>query len=74
MPHGDHTGPNGQGPKTGRAAGNCAGDNAPGILNPGQGRGLRNGRCGNGRGKGPGMGNGHGNGNGCRHGFGRRGQ
>jgi len=51
MPGGDGTGPAGQGPMTGRAAGFCAGFNAPGYANPmprarrffrrGFGRGLR---------------------------------
>ena len=53
MPGGDGTGPNGQGPMTGRALGFCAGFNAPGFMNPGFarvagfrrgfGRGLRRG-------------------------------
>ena len=34
MPSGDKTGPYGQGPKTGRAAGYCAGYNNPGYMNP----------------------------------------
>jgi hypothetical protein len=40
MPRGDGTGPAGQGPKTGRAAGYCAGYDAPGFMNPGPGRGF----------------------------------
>lgn len=39
MPRGDGTGPNGFGPMTGRAAGFCAGYNAPGYANPVGGRG-----------------------------------
>lgn len=38
MPRGDGTGPAGQGPMTGRAAGYCAGYNSPGYANPGWGR------------------------------------
>lgn len=39
MPRGDGTGPLGQGPRTGRAAGYCAGYNVPGYMNP-VGRGF----------------------------------
>ena len=39
MPGGDRTGPAGNGPMTGRAAGFCAGPNAPGYANQGGGRG-----------------------------------
>ncbi len=38
MPRGDGTGPTGQGPMTGRAAGYCAGYNVPGFANPVPGR------------------------------------
>lgn len=41
MPGGDRTGPAGQGPMTGRAAGYCAGYNVPGYMNPVPGRGFR---------------------------------
>lgn len=43
MPGGDRTGPEGIGPMTGRAAGYCAGNNAPGHMNTygGGGRGFR---------------------------------
>ncbi len=34
MPGGDRTGPLGQGPMTGRAAGFCAGNGMPGYANP----------------------------------------
>ena len=34
MPRGDRTGPEGRGPKTGRAAGFCAGHSMPGYANP----------------------------------------
>ncbi|MBN1518314.1 DUF5320 domain-containing protein [Candidatus Sumerlaeota bacterium] len=46
MPRGDRTGPMGAGPKSGRAAGYCAGFGAPGSMNqaPGQGRGMGFGR------------------------------
>lgn len=40
MPGGDQTGPMGQGPMTGRAAGYCAGYNQPGWMNPIGGRGF----------------------------------
>jgi hypothetical protein len=41
MPAGDGTGPMGMGPMTGRAAGFCAGYDAPGYANPVPGRGFR---------------------------------
>ena len=40
MPGGDRTGPGGMGPMTGRAAGYCAGYQAPGFANPIPGRGY----------------------------------
>jgi len=40
MPTGDGTGPMGMGPRTGRAAGYCAGFAAPGYANPILGRGF----------------------------------
>lgn len=40
MPAGDGTGPSGMGPRTGRAAGYCAGNGAPGYANPIPGRGY----------------------------------
>ncbi len=40
MPRGDGTGPLGQGPMTGRAAGHCAGYDVPGFMNPVPGRGF----------------------------------
>jgi hypothetical protein len=60
MPRGDRTGPNGKGPMTGRAAGNCAGYPVPGFMNPygGQGFGMV---CGHGYG--------HGGGRGFRRGY-----
>ena len=39
MPGGDRTGPAGMGPRTGRAAGFCAGNEVPGSMNPTAGRG-----------------------------------
>jgi hypothetical protein len=51
MPGGDRTGPWGLGPRTGRAAGYCAGYNMPGYGNTGYGRGF-------GRGLGRGLGRG----------------
>ena len=44
MPGGDRTGPWGLGPRTGRAAGYCAGYNMPGYTNPRFGRGFGRGR------------------------------
>ena len=44
MPRGDGTGPNGQGPMTGRRMGFCAGFNMPGFMNFGFGRGFGRGR------------------------------
>lgn len=41
MPRGDKTGPNGQGPQTGRGAGFCAGNDKPGFME--QGVGFRGG-------------------------------
>ncbi len=49
MPRGNGMGPMGMGPKTGRAAGFCAGNGQPGFANSGAGRG-----CGLGRGRGMG--------------------
>ncbi|MCK4450947.1 MAG: DUF5320 domain-containing protein, partial [Anaerolineae bacterium] len=40
MPAGDRTGPMGMGPMTGRAAGFCAGYDAPGYVNAIPGRGF----------------------------------
>ena len=40
MPQGDRTGPNGQGPMTGRGMGFCSGSNTPGYMNSGFGRGM----------------------------------
>ena len=59
MPGGDGTGPLGQGPMTGRAAGYCAGNPGPGYANPVAGRGRR---FGFGRGWGRGFGWGRGRG------------
>ena len=60
MPGGNRTGPTGAGPMTGRAAGYCAGNPAPGYANVGFGnRGFGRGRgLGFGRGPGQGMGRG----------------
>ncbi len=73
MPRGDETGPMGQGPMTGRAAGFCAGYIVPGYVNT-----APAGRGGFGRGNGrvPARGAGHGGFGGRRgfcggHGFGR---
>ena len=52
MPGGDRTGPNGQGPMTGRKAGFCAGNDQPGYAQPGRRGGgfFRGGRGRGGRG------------------------
>ncbi len=61
MPGGDRTGPQGLGPRTGRAAGYCSGSSVPGYANPyvprygrglgfGRGRGFGRGFWGRGRG------------------------
>jgi len=52
MPWGDRTGPMGQGPMTGRAAGYCAGYGVPGYANPVRGRGFGGRWGGGGRGRG----------------------
>jgi len=64
MPRGDRTGPLGQGPTTGRAAGYCAGYPVPGYMNPVP-------RMGRGYGRGYGRGLGRGVGRGYGRGFGR---
>lgn len=64
MPRGDRTGPQGSGPRTGRAAGYCAGYPIPGFMNPTP-------RFGRGYGRGWGRGFGKGRGRGFRGGFGR---
>ncbi len=66
MPRGDGTGPTGQGPMTGRAAGYCTGSSSPGFANPApkMGMGFR-------RGVGRVFGRGSGFGRGGGHGFGR---
>jgi hypothetical protein len=40
MPRGDQTGPNGEGPMTGRGMGYCNGYDRPGFANFGRGRGM----------------------------------
>lgn len=74
MPRGDRTGPQGMGPMTGRAAGYCAGNEAPGYATPGPGRGPGAGRdfgagrgYGAGRAAGAGRGYGGGGGRGWRN-------
>jgi hypothetical protein len=64
MPGGDRRGPAGQGPRTGRAVGFCAGNDEPGYLSRGGGRG-------GGAGGGAGRGAGRGGGGGGRGGGGR---
>ena len=68
MPRGDRTGPDGQGPKTGRGQGKCG----KGTRNPSQGNqgGMKSGR-GGGRGQGQGRGGGGGQGRGGGTGQGR---
>ena len=64
MPGGDRTGPEGAGPRTGRAMGYCSGNDRPGFFY-GAGYG---GRYGRGRGYGRGFGRGMGWGRGARYG------
>jgi hypothetical protein len=64
MPAGDRTGPKGIFPRSGRAAGYCAGFDMPGYANPGPGRGF-----GMGLGWGRGFGGRGGGGHGWRHMF-----
>ena len=54
MPRGNGKGPQGQGPRTGRASGFCAGNRQAGFANPagGRGRGLGRGRGMGGQGRG----------------------
>jgi len=40
MPGGDRRGPEGMGPKTGRALGYCSGSGQPGYMSGGYGRGM----------------------------------
>lgn len=54
MPRGDRTGPNGDGPKTGRGMGDCSGNVRTGYFRDGFGRGYR-GRPGRGAGRGYGF-------------------
>jgi hypothetical protein len=61
MPRGDRTGPMGAGPMTGRGAGYCAGNAAPGFAGGGGGAG---------RGRGMGFGRGFGRGGGFGRGAG----
>ena len=51
MPRGNRTGPQGVGPMTGRAAGYCAGYDAPGYMQPNPGWGFGMGDGGRGRGR-----------------------
>ncbi len=63
MPNNDQTGPQGQGPRSGRGMGRCANQNHPSINNQQPGRGLGRGRgTGAGAGRGPGTGQGQGRG------------
>ncbi len=73
MPRGDRTGPDGQGPRTGRGQGKCG----KGTQNPSQGgqRGMGSGRGGGssrGQGQGRGSGGGQGQGGGTGQGRGNR--
>lgn len=61
MPRGDKTGPDGQGPMTGRGFGYCAGYSSPGCMNNIPGRGMGRGH-GFGRGLGLGFRGGRGQG------------
>jgi len=70
MPRGDGTGPMGSGPRTGRAAGYCAGYSVPGYMNPVPGRGFwGRGRGWSAYGRGRGGGGGRGGGRGWRNWF-----
>ena len=77
MPRGDQTGPQGQGPMTGRGLGHCSGSDQPGYVYGAPGRGYgpsygRGGGWGGGRGGGFGGGGGRsGPGSGLRWGVGR---
>ena len=67
MPRGNRTGPRGDGPMTGRGAGQCAGFDRPGYASSGTGRGYgREIGYGQGRGRGFGRGQGMGYGRGFR--------
>lgn len=57
MPYGDHTGPMGSGPRTGRGMGFCNGYDAPGAVNGGR---MAYGGFGGGAGRGMGRGMGRG--------------
>jgi hypothetical protein len=67
MPRGDKTGPEGQGPRTGRGKGRCSGYSAPGYANEEDRRGAGRGNARNGEGRGLGLGRRRGSG-----GLGRR--
>ena len=54
MPRGDRTGPDGEGPETGRKLGYCTGNNAPGYTSNSPGMGMGRGP---GNGEGPGRNN-----------------
>lgn len=70
MPGGDRSGPQGDGPRTGRAAGFCSGFDQPGYMNPGVGRGFgMGGGWRRGAPGGFGMGSGRGGGRGMGRGF-----
>lgn len=66
MPGGNGTGPMGLGPKTGRAAGFCAGFSVPGYMNPMRGMGFGFGAGRGGRPYGGGRGRAWGGGRGWR--------
>jgi hypothetical protein len=69
MPRGDGTGPLGEGPMTGRAAGYCAGNDAPGFADSLAYGGAARGRGWFRRGFAPGAGYGRGGGRGFRNRF-----
>ncbi|MFW5805720.1 MAG: DUF5320 domain-containing protein [Bacteroidales bacterium] len=70
MPIGDKTGPNGQGPLTGRRMGFCTGNDQPGNMSDAPGRGMgRGGGFGRGRGFGSGQGMNYGRGLGRGRGY-----
>ncbi|MGM0650423.1 MAG: DUF5320 domain-containing protein [Bacteroidota bacterium] len=72
MPLGDKSGPNGQGPMTGRRLGFCTGNDQPGYTSDAPGRGMgRGANVGGGFGRGAGRGFGMGRGMAYGRGFGR---
>lgn len=59
MPHGDHMGPKGEGPRTGRGMGLCSGRKTPGYLTAPPNTQAGNGKSGGRHNQGIGQGIGH---------------